>query len=197
MNKPIFFSKFGFWASRWKKNLRPKLSLLHEHQAISFCWTTIFIVHVVCIIMIFVFCMMIIGLVKCTFQLELSDNRISAGLNNLSGCPNLTHLSLSGNKIKDLATLEPLVSRFLFFALYKTWVIHKQCCYCFDVFKMTRQNRSSAKRFVMAWKIFCLFLLLKNFFYIPLQRKINCLPTYIPTSQIVCKETSHPNICLI
>lgn len=44
------------------------------------------------------------------FQLELSDNRISAGLNNLSGCPNLTHLSLSGNKIKDLGTLEPLVS---------------------------------------------------------------------------------------
>ena len=43
-------------------------------------------------------------------KLELSDNRISAGLNNLSGCPNLTHLSLSGNKIKDLATLEPLKS---------------------------------------------------------------------------------------
>ncbi|XP_052096492.1 acidic leucine-rich nuclear phosphoprotein 32 family member A-like isoform X2 [Mytilus californianus] len=43
-------------------------------------------------------------------KLELSDNRISAGLNNLSGCPNLTHLSLSGNKIKDLGTLEPLKS---------------------------------------------------------------------------------------
>lgn len=43
-------------------------------------------------------------------KLELSDNRISAGLNNLSGCPNLTHLSLSGNKIKDLDTLEPLKS---------------------------------------------------------------------------------------
>lgn len=66
----------------------------------------------------------VLGLVTCIFQLELSDNRISAGLNNLSGCPNLTHLSLSGNKIKDLATLEPLVSRSLLFDLYKTWVIH-------------------------------------------------------------------------
>lgn len=26
-------------------------------------------------------------------------------------CPNLTHLNLSGNKIKDLGTIEPLVSR--------------------------------------------------------------------------------------
>ena len=60
--------------------------------------------------------MMIIWLV--TFQLELSDNTISAGLDNLSGCPNLAHLSLSGNKIKDLATLEPLVSKiFVFYPL--------------------------------------------------------------------------------
>ena len=44
------------------------------------------------------------------FQLELSDNRISSGLNNLAGCANLTHLSLSGNKIKDFEPLESLVS---------------------------------------------------------------------------------------
>lgn len=43
-------------------------------------------------------------------QLELSDNRISGGLNHLTGCPNLTHLSLSGNKIKDFDVLDPLVS---------------------------------------------------------------------------------------
>lgn len=44
-------------------------------------------------------------------QLELSDNRISGGLDVLSDkCPNLTHLNLSGNKIKDLSTIEPLVS---------------------------------------------------------------------------------------
>nr|CAD7458988.1 unnamed protein product [Timema tahoe] len=41
-------------------------------------------------------------------QLELSDNRISGGLNLLQTSPKLTHLNLSGNKIKDLATLEPL-----------------------------------------------------------------------------------------
>ncbi|OWR50552.1 acidic leucine-rich nuclear phosphoprotein 32 family member A isoform X1 [Danaus plexippus] len=41
-------------------------------------------------------------------KLELSDNRISQGLNFLSGCKKLTHLNLSGNKIKDLETLKPL-----------------------------------------------------------------------------------------
>ena len=43
-------------------------------------------------------------------QLELSDNRISGGLNFLHGCPKLDYLNLSGNKIKDIETLEPLVS---------------------------------------------------------------------------------------
>uniref|UniRef100_A0A8B9YEV0 Acidic leucine-rich nuclear phosphoprotein 32 family member n=1 Tax=Bos mutus grunniens TaxID=30521 RepID=A0A8B9YEV0_BOSMU len=43
-------------------------------------------------------------------KLELSDNRISGGLEVLAEkCPNLTHLNLSGNKIKDLSTIEPLV----------------------------------------------------------------------------------------
>ncbi|CAH1407674.1 unnamed protein product [Nezara viridula] len=41
-------------------------------------------------------------------KLELSDNRISNGLNLLHTSPNLTNLNLSGNKIKDLETLEPL-----------------------------------------------------------------------------------------
>ncbi|XP_078666941.1 uncharacterized protein LOC144908896 isoform X6 [Branchiostoma floridae x Branchiostoma belcheri] len=41
-------------------------------------------------------------------KLELSDNRIQGGLNLLSGSGKLTHLNLSGNKIKDLETLEPL-----------------------------------------------------------------------------------------
>lgn len=36
---------------------------------------------------------------------------ISGGLEVLAEkCPNLTHLNLSGNKIKDLSTIEPLVS---------------------------------------------------------------------------------------
>lgn len=45
-----------------------------------------------------------------SLQLELSDNRISGGLEVLAErLVNLTHLNLSGNKIKDISTLEPLV----------------------------------------------------------------------------------------
>ncbi|XP_014316743.1 PREDICTED: acidic leucine-rich nuclear phosphoprotein 32 family member E isoform X5 [Myotis davidii] len=43
-------------------------------------------------------------------KLELSNNRISGGLEVLAEkCPNLTHLNLSGNKIKDLSALEALM----------------------------------------------------------------------------------------
>ncbi|NWX92916.1 AN32E protein, partial [Nothoprocta ornata] len=42
-------------------------------------------------------------------KLELSDNIISGGLEVLAErCPNLTYLNLSGNKIKDLGTVEAL-----------------------------------------------------------------------------------------
>jgi len=41
-------------------------------------------------------------------KLELSDNRISYGLDNLVTSPKLTYLNLSGNKIKDLEALKPL-----------------------------------------------------------------------------------------
>lgn len=42
-------------------------------------------------------------------KLEFSDNRISGGLDVLAEkLPNLTHLNLSGNKLKDISTLEPL-----------------------------------------------------------------------------------------
>lgn len=48
---------------------------------------------------------------SCLLQLELSENRISGDLEVLAEkCPNLKHLNLSGNKIKDLSTIEPLVS---------------------------------------------------------------------------------------
>uniref|UniRef100_A0A3Q2YNQ7 Acidic leucine-rich nuclear phosphoprotein 32 family member n=1 Tax=Hippocampus comes TaxID=109280 RepID=A0A3Q2YNQ7_HIPCM len=44
-------------------------------------------------------------------KLELSDNKISGGLEVLAKqLPNLTHLSLSGNKLKEISTLEPLHS---------------------------------------------------------------------------------------
>ncbi|CAF1604015.1 unnamed protein product, partial [Adineta ricciae] len=40
--------------------------------------------------------------------LYLSDNRLSAGLENLEGCPNLTLLILAGNKFKSIDDLKPL-----------------------------------------------------------------------------------------
>lgn len=44
------------------------------------------------------------------FQLEVSDNTISGGLDTLAEkCPNLTYLNLSGNKVKELSTIEALV----------------------------------------------------------------------------------------
>lgn len=41
-------------------------------------------------------------------KLELSDNRISTGLSNLTGSPQLTHLNLSGNRIKEFDEVKPL-----------------------------------------------------------------------------------------
>lgn len=41
-------------------------------------------------------------------KLELSDNRLTGGLNLLHGSPKLQHLNISGNRIKDLDVLEPL-----------------------------------------------------------------------------------------
>ncbi|XP_071025038.1 acidic leucine-rich nuclear phosphoprotein 32 family member B-like isoform X3 [Oncorhynchus clarkii lewisi] len=47
--------------------------------------------------------------IACVDTLELSDNRISGGLDVLAEkLPNLTHLNLSGNQLKDIRTLEPL-----------------------------------------------------------------------------------------
>uniref|UniRef100_A0A8C3ASV0 Acidic leucine-rich nuclear phosphoprotein 32 family member n=1 Tax=Cyclopterus lumpus TaxID=8103 RepID=A0A8C3ASV0_CYCLU len=44
-------------------------------------------------------------------KLEVSDNTISGGLDTLKEkCPNLTYLNLSGNKIKELSSIETLVS---------------------------------------------------------------------------------------
>ncbi|XP_026227369.1 acidic leucine-rich nuclear phosphoprotein 32 family member E-like [Anabas testudineus] len=42
-------------------------------------------------------------------KLEVSDNSISGGLDTLAEkCPNLTYLNLSGNKIKELSSIEAL-----------------------------------------------------------------------------------------
>jgi len=41
-------------------------------------------------------------------RLELSDNRLTTGLNALAGCPTLSTVNLSGNKLKDVESLEPM-----------------------------------------------------------------------------------------
>lgn len=46
-----------------------------------------------------------------SLQLDLSNNEVSGGLDLLHGCPHLFSLNLSGNKVKEVETLEPLVSR--------------------------------------------------------------------------------------
>lgn len=43
-------------------------------------------------------------------RIDLSGNRLSKGLEPLSECANLRHLSLNGNKIKGIEALEPLKS---------------------------------------------------------------------------------------
>jgi len=43
-------------------------------------------------------------------KLELSDNRMCNGLDNLISCKSLTHLNLSGNKIKEVEELAPLAN---------------------------------------------------------------------------------------
>lgn len=43
-------------------------------------------------------------------RLELSDNRLSNGLEHLSDSPGITHLHLMGNQIADVDALEPLKS---------------------------------------------------------------------------------------
>uniref|UniRef100_A0A4W5K1Q1 Acidic leucine-rich nuclear phosphoprotein 32 family member n=1 Tax=Hucho hucho TaxID=62062 RepID=A0A4W5K1Q1_9TELE len=53
-------------------------------------------------------------------KLELSDNRISAGLEvRAERLVHLAQLNLSGNKVKDISTLEPLVNNTAV-AVYKT-----------------------------------------------------------------------------
>jgi len=46
----------------------------------------------------------------CLKKLELSDNRLSDGMDYLTTCPQLTHLNLSGNRIKEVVDLAPLAN---------------------------------------------------------------------------------------
>ena len=57
-------------------------------------------------------------------KLELSDNRISNGLQALQECPKLSHLNLSNNKLKDLEAIEPLVRSIYLFVFTKVLVTY-------------------------------------------------------------------------
>lgn len=46
--------------------------------------------------------------------MDVSENRISNSLQNLSGCIKLKSLNLGQNKLKDFEAIEPLVMLILF-----------------------------------------------------------------------------------
>lgn len=46
--------------------------------------------------------------------MDVSENRISNSLQNLSGCIKLKSLNLGQNKLKDLESIEPLVNIIIF-----------------------------------------------------------------------------------
>nr|XP_026259812.1 acidic leucine-rich nuclear phosphoprotein 32 family member E isoform X2 [Urocitellus parryii] len=77
-------------------------------------------------------------------KLELSDNIISGGLEVLAEkCPNLTYLNLSGNKIKDLSTVEALMEMKMMEMKRKMKLVH---------LKDTRKRRKMMRRRRMKMK---------------------------------------------
>ncbi|XP_029804721.1 acidic leucine-rich nuclear phosphoprotein 32 family member E isoform X3 [Suricata suricatta] len=72
-------------------------------------------------------------------KLELSDNIISGGLEVLAEkCPNLTYLNLSGNKIKDLSTVEALMEMKMMKRKKKMKLVHLKA--------MRRRRRKRRRR---------------------------------------------------
>ncbi|XP_053746105.1 acidic leucine-rich nuclear phosphoprotein 32 family member E isoform X4 [Panthera pardus] len=72
-------------------------------------------------------------------KLELSDNIISGGLEVLAEkCPNLTYLNLSGNKIKDLSTVEALTEMKMMKTKRKMKLVHQKA--------MRRRRRTRRRR---------------------------------------------------
>ncbi|XP_012514360.1 PREDICTED: acidic leucine-rich nuclear phosphoprotein 32 family member E isoform X4 [Propithecus coquereli] len=77
-------------------------------------------------------------------KLELSDNIISGGLEVLAEkCPNLTYLNLSGNKIKDLSTVEALMEMKMMKMKRKMKLVH---------LKDMRRRRRKRKKMRMKMK---------------------------------------------
>uniref|UniRef100_A0A8D2AHE0 Acidic leucine-rich nuclear phosphoprotein 32 family member n=1 Tax=Sciurus vulgaris TaxID=55149 RepID=A0A8D2AHE0_SCIVU len=74
-------------------------------------------------------------------KLELSDNIISGGLEVLAEkCPNLTYLNLSGNKIKDLSTVEALMEMKMMEMKKKMKLVHLK-----DMRKKRKKRRRRKK----------------------------------------------------
>ncbi|XP_040317262.1 acidic leucine-rich nuclear phosphoprotein 32 family member E isoform X2 [Herpailurus yagouaroundi] len=74
-------------------------------------------------------------------KLELSDNIISGGLEVLAEkCPNLTYLNLSGNKIKDLSTVEALTEMKMTKTKRKMKLVHQKAM------RRRRRTRRRKKR---------------------------------------------------
>ncbi|XP_058992660.1 acidic leucine-rich nuclear phosphoprotein 32 family member E isoform X3 [Mustela lutreola] len=78
-------------------------------------------------------------------KLELSDNIISGGLEVLAEkCPNLTYLNLSGNKIKDLSTVEALMEMKMMKRKRKMKLVHLK-----NMKKRRRRRQRKRKRMKM------------------------------------------------
>nr|XP_008982509.1 acidic leucine-rich nuclear phosphoprotein 32 family member E isoform X3 [Callithrix jacchus] len=79
-------------------------------------------------------------------KLELSDNIISGGLEVLAEkCPNLTYLNLSGNKIKDLSTVEALMETKMMKRKRKMKLVHLK--------DMRKRRRKRKRRMRMRMKM--------------------------------------------
>ncbi|KAL4697861.1 hypothetical protein H8957_001186 [Semnopithecus entellus] len=77
---------------------------------------------------------------------ELSDNIISGGLEVLAEkCPNLTYLNLSGNKIKDLSTVEALQNMKMMKKKRKMKLVHWK--------DMRKKRRKRKRRMKMRMKM--------------------------------------------
>ncbi|XP_036761222.1 acidic leucine-rich nuclear phosphoprotein 32 family member E isoform X6 [Manis pentadactyla] len=75
-------------------------------------------------------------------KLKLSDNVISGGLEILAEkCPNLTYLNLSGNKIKDLSTVEALMEMKMMKMKRKMKLVYLK-----DMRKRRRKRRRKTKQ---------------------------------------------------
>ena len=79
-------------------------------------------------------------------KLELSDNRISNGLQTLQDCPLLSHLNLSNNKIKDLDAIEPLVRTKIFLEISYIYL-------CIPNFFPEILWKTDSFRFVQQWNL--------------------------------------------